>query len=60
VAKHSITQSGEFAELIARFRDNGLTNISQPGIFQRLWESIVLQPNIAGVGVDVKKFLDGK
>jgi CheY-like chemotaxis protein len=50
------TTPTDLADIITRYFDEAKLEKRKKGILQRLFSSLLLQPNIGGVGVDIKKF----
>ncbi len=57
IAKQSFANPGEFADLVQRIAERGVIGAKPRNIFGRLARGIMLQPNVAGVGIDIKELL---
>jgi len=55
LSKQSFFDPGEFADVIDRVLAHGISKASAKSIFGRLWRSIILQPKMGGVGIDLKE-----
>ena len=54
--KKSQTMPSDLVDVINKYFDEfRLTSIGKQGILSRLFQSLILQPNISGVGIDLKK-----
>lgn len=46
----------EFGEVIEQILEAGKYPVKKDNRLRKLWDAIILQPNISGVGIDLKKF----
>jgi CheY-like chemotaxis protein len=55
LSKRAFADASEFADIVEKILSHGIKKAEAKDIFGRLYRSIILQPKIAGIGVDLRE-----